>query len=80
MGDSLSPLLFIMAMIPLSYILRRCYKFTKSQEKIYHLMYIDDIKLFSKKEKELVPLMKPIRICGRYKEMEFCVDKGTMLK
>ena len=31
----------------LNYILGKCYKFTKSQEKIDHLLYIDDIKLYA---------------------------------
>ena len=48
-GDALSPLLFVVAMI-----LRKCtggYKLDKSQEKkINHLMFMDDIKLFSKNE------------------------------
>ena len=51
-GDALSPLLFIIAMMPLNYILRKCtagYKVSRSQEKINHLMYRDDIKLFAKK-------------------------------
>ena len=55
-GDALSPLLFIIAMMPLNHILRKCtagYKLNRSQEKINHLMYMDDIKLFAKNEKEL---------------------------
>ena len=43
-------------MMPLNHILRKCtagYKLTKSQEKINHLMYMDDIKPFAKNEKEL---------------------------
>ena len=39
----------------LDYMLIKCmegYKFTKSQEKINHLMYIDDIKTFAKKNKK----------------------------
>ena len=54
-GDVLSPLLFIIAMIPLNHILRKCtagYKLSKSEEKIHHLMYKDDIKLFAKNKKE----------------------------
>ena len=46
--DSLSPLLFVMAMIPLSLILRKAnsgYLF-KDKTKINHLLYIDDVKLF----------------------------------
>ena len=54
-GDALSPLLFIIAMMPLNHILRKCtaeYKLSRSQEKINHLIYIDDIKLFAKNEKK----------------------------
>ena len=46
-GDDISPLLFINAMMPLNHILRKCiagYKFGRSQEKVNHFMYMDDIK------------------------------------
>ena len=49
--DALSPLLFIIAMMPVNLILRKCtvgYKLSKSQEKINHLMYVDNSKLFVK--------------------------------
>ena len=49
--DSLLSELFVGAGIPLNYIIRKCtrgYKFTKSQEKINHVMYTDNIKLFTK--------------------------------
>ena len=64
-GDALSPLLFIIAMIPLKHILRKCtagYKLSWSQETIIHLMYMDDIKLFEKNEKELETLIHAVRI------------------
>ena len=57
-GDALSPFLFVIAMIPLNHILRKCiagYKLSKSQEKINHLMYIDDIKLIARNEKTWKP-------------------------
>ena len=41
--------------------LRKCtgeYKLTKSPEKIKHLMYMDNIKLFAKNEKELETLIE----------------------
>ena len=50
LGDALLPLLFIIAMMPLNHTLRKCaagYKLSRSQEKINHLMYMDDIKLFA---------------------------------
>ena len=51
-GDAQSSLLFVIAMMPLNHILRKCtagYKLSKLQEKINHLMYMDDMKLFAKK-------------------------------
>ena len=53
-GDALSPLIFIIAMMPLNPILRKRtagYKFCISQEKINHLIYMDDVKLLPKNEK-----------------------------
>ena len=50
-GDALSALRFIIAMMLLHHILRKCtvgYKPGRSQEKVNHLMYMDDIKLFAK--------------------------------
>ena len=50
-GDALSLLQRGTAMVELHHILRKCtgsYKFTKLQEKINHLMYMDDIKLLAK--------------------------------
>ena len=52
--DAFSPLLFLKAMMLLNYILKKCtgsYKFTKLQKKIYHLIYMDNIKLLEKNEK-----------------------------
>ena len=52
--DALSPLLFMIAMMPLSHVLRKCtagYKLSRSQEEVNHLMYMDDIKLYAKKWK-----------------------------
>ena len=49
-GDSLSPLVFILALIPLSLILIRAkaaYEFSQSKEKINHLLFMDDLKLYS---------------------------------
>ena len=56
-GDALSPLLFIIAMMPLNHILRKCtagYKLSRSQKKINHLMYMENIKLFAKHKKRTV--------------------------
>ena len=81
-GDALSPLLFIIAMMPFDHILRKCttgYKVSRSQEKINHLMYMDDIKLFAKKEKELETLIHTVRIYSQDMGMEFGIEKCAML-
>ena len=80
--DALSPLLFIIAMMPLNHILRKCiagYKLSGSQEKINHLMYMDVIKLFAKNEKELETLIRAVRIYSQDIGMEFGINKCAML-
>ena len=54
-GDALSPLIFLIAMIPFN-------KLRRSQEKIYHLMCTDHVKRFTKCEKELETLIHAVRI------------------
>ena len=81
-GDALSPLLFIIVMMPLNHILRKCaasYKLSRSQEKINHLMYMDDIKLFAKNEKEPETLIHAVTICSQDIGMEFGIEKCAML-
>ena len=81
-GDALSPLLFLKAMMSLNHILRKCiagYKLCRSLEKINHLMYMDDIKLFAKNEKVLETLIHAIRIYTQDKGMEFGIEKCAIL-
>ena len=81
-GDVLSPLRFRIAIMPLNHILRKCtagYKLNKSQEKINHLIYMDDIKLFAKNEKELETQIHAVRIYSQDIGMEFSIEKCFML-
>ena len=81
-GDTLSPLLFIITMMPLNHILRKCtsrYKLSRSQEKINHLMFMDDIKLFAKNGKELETLIHAVRIYSQDIGMEYGIEKCAML-
>ena len=69
-------------MTQLSPVLRKCsagYKLSRSQEKISHLMYMDDIKLFAKNEKELEALIHAVRIYSQDIGMEFAIEKCAML-
>ena len=66
----------------LNYILRKCrggYKFTKLQEKIRHLMYMDDIKLLAKNEKELETQIQAVRIYSQDIGMGFGIENCSML-
>ena len=61
----LSALLFLITMKRHNHILRKCtagYKLSRSQEKINHMMFMDDVKLFAKNEKELENLTYAVRI------------------
>ena len=81
-GDALSPLLFIIAMMPLNHILRKCaagYKLRRQQEKINHQMYTDDIKLFAKNEKKMETLIHTVRIYSQDIGMEFGIEKCALL-
>ena len=80
--DALSSLLFIIAMMPRSHIPRKGtvgYKLSRSQEKINHLIFMDDIKLFAKNEKELETLIHGVRIYSQDIGMEFGIEKCAML-
>ena len=76
-GEALSPLLLIIAVMPLNHILRKCiagYKLSRSQEKINHEMYMDDIKLFAKNEKELENQIHAVRIYSQDIGVEFGIE------
>ena len=78
---SILPLVFVITKIPFNHILRKCirgYKFTKSQEKINQLMYMNDIKIFAINEK-LVTMTQTIKIYSQDIGMEFCIEKCAML-
>ena len=65
LGDALSPLLSVIAMIPQNHIFRKCtagYKLTNPHEKINHLKYMNDIKLLSKNEKDLETILQAVRM------------------
>ena len=54
-GGSLSPLLLVLSMVPLSLILKKvnaCYKWGKKEYKLNHLLFMDDLKLYAKNEEQ----------------------------
>ena len=69
-------------MMPFNYTLRKSpagYQLSKSQEKINHLMYVDDMKLFPQNEKEFETLIQTLRIYSQDIEMEFGIEKCALL-
>ena len=81
-GDSLSPLVFVLALIPLSLILRKAkaaYEFSESKEKINNLLFMDDLKLYSRSEKGLDSLVQTVRVFSEDIVMEFGIEKCAML-
>ena len=72
----------MIAMMPLNHILRkwtRGYKLTKLQKKINHLMFMDDIKLQAKNEKESETLIQSVKIYCQDSGMEFGIEKCARL-
>jgi hypothetical protein len=64
-GDSLSPLLFCMALIPLTNELNRTesgYRIHGTDRKISHLLYMDDLKLLGRDENDLQNELKIVQL------------------
>ena len=65
--------MFVLALIPLSLILRKIkaiYEFSGSKEKINHLLFMDDMKLYTHSEKGLDSLVQAMRVFSEDIRME----------
>ena len=81
-GDSLSLLVFVLALITLSLILSKAkaaYKFSESKEKINHLLFMNDLKLYTQSEKGLDSLVQTVRAFSEDIGMEFGIEECAML-
>ena len=81
-GDAFSPLLFVIALIPLSMALRESgmgYKLGKTGPTINHLLFMDDIKLFAKNDNEIDSLVHTVRICSSDIGMEMGISKCALV-
>ena len=77
-GDSLSPLLFCIALIPLTNELNRAdcgYQVRGTERKISHLLYMDDLKLLGRNENELKNEMKIVQTISKDINMNFGLQK-----
>ena len=69
-------------MIPLILILRKAkaaHEFSESKEKINHLLFMDDLKLYIRSEKGLDSLVQIKRVFSEDIGMEFSIEKCAML-
>ena len=76
-GDSLSPLLFVLCMVPLSLILRKVkfhYEFGDKKTKINHLLFIYDLKLFAKSNDQIDSLVNTVYTFSEDIGMEFGIE------
>lgn len=75
-GDALSPLWFCLAVRPLTVLLNNMHRgYTLKDREISHLWYMDDLKLYSRKEEHLQQLLDAV---GRFStdiRMQFGLDK-----
>ena len=75
-GDSLSPLLFCLCLIPLSAELNRAnLGYRISEKAISHLFYMDDLKLYAKNDNDLEGLLQIVKSYSDDISMEFGLEK-----
>ena len=85
-GDSLSPLLFVLCMVPLTWLLRIAkagYEWNKKGLKLNHLLFMHDLKLFTKSKNQVDSLERTVHIFMKdmYEDigMQFGIKKCGVL-
>ena len=80
--DSLSPLLFVTSLIPLTLVLRRMkqgYSFQKNKCKLNHLLFMDDLKLYGSNQNKIDSLVRTVEIMAKDIGVKFGIDKCSVL-
>ena len=75
-GDSLSPLLFVLCMIPLSLVLRKVkagYAWGANEVKTNHLLDMDDLKLYGKSYDQIETLVETVHMVSKDISMELAL-------
>ena len=81
-GDSLAPLLFVVYLLPLTYILRDAapgYHFVNSGLKVDHLLFMDEVKLYTSNENSIESLTQIVRVFSNNIGMKFEAAKCAVL-
>ena len=75
-GDSFSPLLFCLALVPLSHLINNTgYGYKMNSRRINHLFYMDDLKLYARDDRELEGLLQTVKSFSDDIGMEVGLDK-----
>ena len=81
-GDSLSPLLFVLRMVPSSLILRKekfHYEFGDKKTRVNYFLFTDDLKLFAKSNDQIDSLVNTLYTFSEDIGMEFGIKKCGVL-
>ena len=81
-GDSPSPLLLVLSMVPLSLIRKKvnaCYKWGKEEYKLNHLLFMDDLKLYVKSKEQTNTLVRTVHMFSTDIGMEIGIKKCAIL-
>ena len=83
-GDSVSPIHFIMSLIPLSILLNKHdigYSLhSKDGPKVSHRLYMDDLKLYAESEEDMQTLVNTTAVFSADIKMEFGLDKCATIQ
>ena len=81
--ESLSPLIFVIALMSLTLVLRtmkpRC-SFGKGKGKLNRLLFMDDLKLYDSSDNDTDSLARPAKILSGEIGIKFDMDKYAVLK
>ena len=81
-GDSPSGLHFVICLLPLTWLINKAnigYKLSSSNQKISHLMFMDDLKLYAPNDKQLKKLIDTVKHFSDDIKMNFGIDKCNKL-
>ena len=81
-GDSFSSLLFVLAVIPLSFMLRKVKAgcdLGRNKGRVNHILFMDDLKLYGKNEGQLDTLVNSVMILSEDIQMRFGINKCAIL-
>ena len=81
-GNNLSPLLFVLCMVPLTWLLRKAkagYEWGNKGFKLNNLLFMNDLTLFTKSKNQTHPLVQTVHISSEGIGMQFGLKKCGVL-